>query len=362
MTAEELWEKLHENPELSNEEHRTKEILRQFLSEETDAAVRDGSAYVTALHEESAPETIAVRADMDAIPRPDGTPFHGCGHDGHMAMACAAAQRISGKRVGKNVLFLFQPAEEIGTGARACFPVFSGKRIGRILGLHNIPGEPLGEVLITGGTFADASLGLTISMKGRQSHAAYPENGINPAFALADLVGRLPGISSAGNFSGFVLSTVVSLRVGEKNFGISAGEGELCLTLRAERTEDLGKLKDAVLSAAEKSAVSACGPERAAELEIRSSVQDEFPATENTPEDAERALRALRTDGVPVKLLEQPMRWSEDFGCFRERTRAFFFGIGSGEKQCGLHTEEYVFPKKLIPEGAAVWEKMIRIF
>lgn len=362
MTAEELWEELHRNPERSNQEQKTKKILSAFLEQETDAAVSDAGAYLCAFHDEHAERTIAVRAEMDAIPRADGTLFHGCGHDGHMAMACAATARISGKRTGKNVLFLFQPAEEIGTGARACFPVFSERKIDRILGLHNIPGKPLGEVLLTRGTFADASLGLTISIKGKQSHAAYPENGINPVFALADIVSKLSGITSGGGFSGFVLVTVISLRAGEKNFGISAGEGELCLTLRAEKTEDLKKLERAVTQQVTDSVVSAYGPVRAAGIETRFSIQEEFAATENVPEDAERVYAALCADGVDVRYLDAPMRWSEDFGCFGEKTKIFFFGLGSGEKQCGLHTEHYVFPKELIHAGAAVWEKMIRIF
>ena len=127
MTAEELWEKLHENPELSNEEHRTKEILRQFLSEETDAAVRDGSAYVTALHEEGAPETIAVRADMDAIPRPDGTPFHGCGHDGHMAMRARPRSGFPERGSERMSSFSFSRPRRSGRARARAFPFFPGR-------------------------------------------------------------------------------------------------------------------------------------------------------------------------------------------------------------------------------------------
>lgn len=363
MTMEDLWETLHQHAELSNCEKDTKKILKEYLATETDVQVFDRGPFLYALHDENAEHTVAVRADMDAIPGRDGKPFHGCGHDGHMAMACGAAKRISGRKTGKNVIFLFQPAEEIGSGARTCFPLFSERRIDCMLGLHNIPGKPLGEVLLRKGTFADASLGLTITMRGKQSHAACPEQGLNPGFVMADVITKLGTLTRKEDYEGFVLATLVYARAGEKNFGISAGDAELCLTLRAERTGDLEKLREAVLVEAR---ISAAVEEAARSLrggiEIGYAVQDEFPATQNDPADAARVWDAFHADGLPVSYLDAPMRWSEDFGCYREKTHTFFFGIGSGEDCCGLHTDSYVFPKALIPRGAEVWEKMIGLF
>jgi amidohydrolase len=355
MTIEELWRKLHACPEASGQEKETKRILQEYLEAETDLEVKEEGPYLFGVHEEHAPVTVGVRADMDAIRRPDGRLFHGCGHDGHMAMACGAARRISGQKLGKNVVFLFQPAEEDGQGARMCFPLFEKRHIDILLGLHNIPGFPLGQILLSAGTFADASLGLSILFHGRQSHAAYPEDGANPAGAMASLIGDFPWMEHSRLFQGKVMITVICVRLGEENFGISAGEGKLDLTLRAENTRDLQELKNRVLNKAQEYAENNG-------ITLASGEQDVFPATVNQAQDSEFVLQALRAQGQDARMLGEPMRWSEDFGQYSQKVNTFFFGLGSGEDHAGLHTEGYVFPEALIARGSEVWDTMIRLF
>ena len=358
MKIEELWETLHASPEFSGQEVKTKEILKKYLEKETDCKVVDRGDYMYAVHDEHAGHTVAVRADIDAIHNPEGCAFHGCGHDGHMAMACGCAHNISHKRVGKNVVFLFQPAEETGAGALQCMPFFDEVKPEMILGLHNIPAFPMGQVLLSKDTFCDASLGLTIAMQGQQSHAACPEQGINPGFALADLIGHMEEITNKIRNSGPALSTLIYARVGEKNFGINAGEGEACFTLRARKTEVLDQLTDAFKKEAEKDA------EKYGHGAIRCCFkeQDKFPAVVNEAEDAEMVYAAFRKAGMDTAYLEAPMRWSEDFGNYRSVCHSFFFGLGSGINQPGIHTPDYVFPEELLAAGAEVWEKMISLF
>lgn len=360
MDIRDLFSNLHENPEFSGKEKKTTAILKKYLEENTDLVLKDLGTFFYGIHDEGAERTIAIRADIDAIHRSNGNAYHGCGHDGHASMAAEAARLISGKKIGKNVIFLFQPAEENGEGAKTCFPLFEHENIDLILGLHNIPGYPLGEILLTKETFADASLGLTLSLSGAQSHAGCPEEGTNPGFAISDLVCKLSDIEKYSIYEKPVLSTLICVDVGEPNFGINAGNGELCLTLRARTTKDLAVFTNTVIEEMKKSIEKCYSEEQRQNITLETKIQDEFPATENNPKEAEHIYETLKSLGFRTRFLDKPMRWSEDFGNYRSRCKSFFFGLGSGENHPGLHTEEYVFPTELLEKGAETWVEIIK--
>jgi amidohydrolase len=180
---------LHAHAERSNQETKTRAIIKDFLKTQTDTRIEDRGSWLYAVHEEEgAKETLVFRADHDAIVNSHGTVYHGCGHDGHTAMLAGCAQALSGQRLGKNIVYLFQPAEENGTGAALCTPLFSEYRVDAVYGLHNMPGVEKNLLLARPGTMQYASEGLTLDFLGKQSHASQPENGINPAFAVAKLM------------------------------------------------------------------------------------------------------------------------------------------------------------------------------
>ena len=340
--ARRLREELHGCPELSGQERKTQEVLKAFLRENTtlELVEREGWFYAAHREGEGLPN-VAWRCDMDAIPGEEG-PYHGCGHDGHCAAAAGLALLAEGKTLGRNLFFLFQPAEETGEGARRCLPFLQEEGIGRIFGFHNIPGFPLGAVLCREGTFACASRGLTIRLTGKQSHAAYPELGTNPAFLAAGLLEGLPALLAPERWKGLVLATVVQVAVGEKAFGVSAGEGEVSLTLRAHLGEELEQLQEEI-----QAYVTREGARQG--IASRFVVQDAFPHTASTPALEARLEDAWRRKGLQVLPLEEPMRWSEDFGWYLGQVPGVFFGIGAGEACPGLHTPDYSFPDELLP-------------
>lgn len=172
-----LRQALHQCPERSDQEHETIEKLKLFLQKNTTLELHPKDGWFYALHrEEQATQTIAVRADMDAIENSHGQLFHGCGHDGHSAILAGLGLALEGQTWGKNVCLVFQPGEETGTGGkRVCRELFQELRPDFMLGCHNIPGKPLGTVLLRENTFACASMGLSLDVTGQQSHAAYPE-------------------------------------------------------------------------------------------------------------------------------------------------------------------------------------------
>lgn len=340
---------LHECAELSGQEVRTKALLREFLKEHTSLELRPcGEGFYAALRSENPVKpAIALRADYDALAKPDGTVSHMCGHDGHAAALCGAAWMAQNRDFGRDIFFLFQPAEETGEGAAPCCELFERETVGEIYGAHNLPGWPLGKVVTREGTFACASRGVTLRFIGKPTHAAYPENGISPATAVGQLLCAVPELSAPELYSGMTLCTVIGAHMGEKAFGAAAEAAEVWLTLRGEHDADLNKLHESVLRMAEMLAME-CG------LGFYHEVQDVFPATENDPECANLLLQLC--DGME---LQEPMRWSEDFGHYLNVCKGAFFGIGAGEDYPPLHTEHYEYPDALLEPAMEVFLKLM---
>ncbi len=347
--AEALRKVLHGMPERSGCETRTRETLQAFLRRESDLEITDCGRWFYAVHrEDPAAESIALRADMDAVTGADGTPWHGCGHDGHMAVMAALAAATAGKKLGRNVCFLFQHAEETGAGGAECCALFERERIDSIYGFHNCPGFPAGAVLLLHDTFACASRGLILRFEGSQTHAAYPENGKNPVFPMAALFSRWQELTDPAAYRGLTMATPIYMTAGARAFGVAAGSGELGFTLRAWYDGDLEKLARGFENSARRLAAEAG-------IGLSLEEQDVFPATVNDPGLYKRLETAAAQAGLPCLTPEEPFRWSEDFGHYGSRCPAFFCGIGGGEGAAGLHTPAYRW-------NAAVTEAALRLF
>ena len=145
---------------------------------------------------------------------------------------------------------------------------------------------------------------MILRFSGQQSHAAYPETGCNPASVLSALVSELDvltqNIEQTGD--GMVLSTVVGMLVGGRNFGVSPGEGELCLTIRAHYESDLMRLADSISARAR-----ALCDNRGIRLDI--SYLDIFPDTTNNRTFVQSLRALLKDTDIPHMTLSDPMRW-----------------------------------------------------
>ena len=349
---------LHEMPELSGEERSTQAFIKEFLKEHTSLRTVDRGAWLYAAHDEGAEKTVVVRADHDAVPVSTGAK-HLCGHDGHTAALLGLALLIEAKKLGKNVILLFQHAEENGAGAAECCEIFSDERLtrvnARVIGCHNIPGEPMGMALLREGTFACASCGADITLKGSPTHAAYPENGTNPTAAAARLALEIPDIAAGigKKYGCMALATIVGMRTGERAFGVAASDASLWVTLRAEKAEAFEELNARVDESVKK---------YASDERLNYSVErlDVFPSTENDPVLLEDVETALKESGAAYKYLAEPFRWSEDFGHYGAFAPACFFGVGSGEDTAPLHTEAYEYPDRLATVTAELLLNIIK--
>ena len=350
-----LRQRLHACPEVSGQEARTRAVLAAFLAEHTTLSVRDMGGWLLAEHfEGEGLPSVGFRADTDALPVPGGAD-HRCGHDGHSAILCGLALLLEGRRVGKNVFLIFQGAEETGEGAKRVRDTWPGLRsLSALYALHNIPGHPFGAVLMREGCFACASCGHVVHLRGKPAHAAYPADGINPTEILCRLALQVPHMIEdilAGD-ERLLMRTIVGLLCGGEDFGIAAGDGRLNQTLRGHREADIRELIRRIEAEA-KAQAAAAG--MTCEFEIR----DAFPDTTNDPALFADALNRFRQAGLQVRLLSEPMRWSEDCGWLLREVPGVYFGIGAGERCPGLHTEGYAFDDALIAPALRALEALV---
>lgn len=352
-----LRHRLHMHPELSMKETWTKLTLMEFLKENTKLVVADRGRWFYAYYDcqKEGAEAIAFRADFDALPMEEkpGLPYgskipgvcHKCGHDGHSAALAGLALEVDQSGAEKSVFFIFQHGEEVGGGGAECAKLLAEKGIFRVFAFHNMSGFPRHSILVKPGVVQCTSKGLTVHMKGRPAHASQPEDGKNPAAALAELVLYQEQQNQQNACEGFALGTVVHMTAGSKNFGIAAAEGEVSLTLRADYEKDMELLEDGFREYAAKLA-------REQGLEISFEESDFFPETDNDPEAVGLVRQAAKKLGFPVIEMERPFRASEDFGYYLKECPGAIFYIGNGEAYPQIHTADYDFPDEIL--GTAV--------
>lgn len=359
-----LRHELHAHPELSMHESWTKAHLMDFLRAHTKLELHDMDTWFYALYRagEDRP-SIAFRADFDALPieePSDLLPYsscipgvsHKCGHDGHSAALAAFALELEQRGADKNVYLVFQPAEEIGSGGQACAEELERLGVSEVFAVHNLPGLRLGAVAAPSGVAQFASTGMILTFEGAKSHACYPENGRNPAYAISELVLALGGLTRAGRYRGMTLITVIAVQVGERAFGTSAGHGELMLTVRAAHGDELKDLLSSIETLARHKAETHG-------LTLSVSYEDTFPDTYNHPAEAEKVIRAAERCGVPVEELREPFRASEDFGWYTKRIPGAIFYVGAGEDHAPIHTREYDFPDEIIPTIVKIYTELL---
>lgn len=361
---------LHSRPELSGEEKETarhvESALREFEPTKIVRHVGGHGLLAEYVFAEEGP-TLLFRADMDAVAMDEPADLcphhslrpgvaHKCGHDGHTAILLRLAQRLRETPLRRGrALLLFQPAEETGAGARAVLEEgeLNDYRIDKAFALHNIPGAPLGSVLCRTGSFTCAVTSVAITLTGRPSHAAEPQNGVNPGAAAADIVREtLLWNQPDKTREDYFLATLVEIRVGEEAYGVSAGEGVIRFTLRAKTDRVLQER----LRRLETLVGEAC--QRTTGLRHSITRMEPFSASENDDSCVALVREAARQEGLPYREAEQPFSWGEDFGLFTQHYPGALFGLGAGENCPPLHSPLYDFPDELIETGASLFHRI----
>ncbi|MER8653755.1 amidohydrolase [Mesorhizobium sp. M0847] len=362
--------KLHQQPEISNEEEKTAKEVVGFLADTGPDKVLTGLGGhgVAAVYDSGqAGPTVLFRSEIDALPIEELSGVehasqvpgksHMCGHDGHTAILAALGRQLGRERPARGrVVLMFQPAEETGNGAAG---VVADPRFGEIapdfaFSLHNLPGVPFGEVRLKPGVVNCASRGIRIVLDGKTAHSSMPETGVSPMLAVSELMPLLPALGR-GTFADddFSMVTVTHATMGEAVFGIAPAHAEVWATLRTRRDERMAEL----VAAAEALATRIAAEHH---LSVRCDYHEIFVASVNAPDAVEHLNRALDEEGVARSEEALPMRASEDFGIFGHKAKSAMFFLGAGERTPSLHNPDYDFPDDLIPIGSKIFMRTAR--
>lgn len=371
---------LHQNPELSNQEKSTAELickkLRKFAP---DKIIRNlgGNGLAAFFKGKKNGKKILLRCELDALPLYEKNDVsyrsskeniaHLCGHDGHMAILLGVAEKLAKNRSSKGtVILLFQPAEETGEGAEKILQEDKFQKINPdfVFALHNLPGYPKNSIVIRKNIFASASKGLEIKIFGKTAHAAEPEKGKTPVLAVSEileklsLLGKNPFIqtiqkNSSNDFQNFTLLTIIHALVGNIAYGTTPGYAEIRATLRSYQENDLQKLSEKALEIIRK--VS-----KKNKLEFSFAWKEKFPNTKNDWDATKKVIDSAEKLHLDLIRPENPFRWSEDFGHFTHKFKGALFGLGAGKDHPELHHPNYDFPDEIIETGIQIFGQIIQ--
>jgi amidohydrolase len=361
---------LHQHPELSGLEFRTAEKIIEFLKKYNPSEIIHpiGKTGVIAVFKgKNTGSKTLFRCELDALPIHEINEFdhkssvegisHKCGHDGHMAILCGVATLLSDATTFSGTIYLlFQPAEENGEGAKTVLKdaLFQNIIPDFVFALHNLPGFPFGQIVVKNQTFSCAVNSMIIALSGKTSHAAEPENGINPALAISELVTAFnQKIQADLSKDSFCLITPVYINMGSKAYGVSAGYGEIHFTVRSNSNKNMDKIEADLVQL-----VTEIAETHQLLLEINWTQQ--FRANENNFEAVTFIKNAAKANHFKITEKETPFSWGEDFGLFTEHFAGAMFGLGSGENIPALHNPDYDFPDELIPFGAKMFYEIIK--
>ena len=356
---------LPRKPELSGREDSTAAAIQDHITAYLPDNLITGLGGRGVAAEFKGPESgprILLRCDMDALPINENldVPYssvtagvsHKCGHDGHTAILMGVAARLHEHPPARGaVVLLFQPAEETGEGASRVITDSKFKDIEPdfVFALHNLPGFPLGSIVLKSGAFSSASIGIRIELTGASSHASEPQKGSSPALATAKIIEAFTGYSQpSASKSDASKLTLTHVRVGSENYGTSPGEGCILAVLRTCTTEGMMYFSRKVEETARTIALNN-------KLDCRISWTDEVPVTEKSPKAVNVIRSAAGNLGLIIVQPDTPFPWSEDFGHFTMKFPGALFGIGAGTDTPALHSPEYDFPDELIPLGADIF-------
>ncbi|MGD9865252.1 MAG: M20 aminoacylase family protein [Pseudodonghicola sp.] len=360
MTA---WRRdFHANPELLYDTHRTAGIvaekLREFGCDEVVEGI--GQTGVVGVINGRAPGkmVIGLRADMDALPIKETTGLphaskvegrmHACGHDGHTAMLLGAAKCLAETRnfAGKAVL-IFQPAEEGGAGGKAMCDdgLMDRWKIDEVYALHNSPRLPIGSFGTRQGPFLAAGDTFELRLRGRGTHAAYPQSGIDTMLVAAMLIVGLQGIVSRNSDPNHALVvSVTQLTSDSEAVNVIPQTVTLRGTARA-----LDRAEQDMAEARIKQTAEGIAAAYGAEVEVEYTRR--YPLLINSPEQTAAGIAAARAiSGACAEL--PPSMGSEDFAFLLQERPGAFMMVGNGDS-APLHNPDYEFNDEAMPYGSS---------
>jgi amidohydrolase len=373
-----LRHRLHAIPELSDEEYKTAALIREELTRACIPFTTGGPEVPTttvALIGDPARPCVALRADIDALPVEEQTAasyasvhpgrMHACGHDGHAAILLGTALllRHCAAELPVCVKLIWQPAEEIGGGARRL--VRAGVLDGRwgppvraIFGLHGWPTLPMGTVSTKPGPLFAATDSFAATFVGRGCHGAFPHRGRDPIVAACEVVLNLqqcvsreldpaePGLVTVGTVHGGSAVNIIP------------NSARITGTVRTLTAEPRRLFRESIER-------RCAGIASAQGCRLEFEWTEGYPATTNDAAMAEycavAAKQALGADRIVA--VARPSMAGEDFAFYLEKVPGCFFLLGvcpaGQDSYHSLHSSRYDFPDAALEAGIRIFLSLV---
>lgn len=352
---------LHEHPELSMQEYETTEFIASFLKELNITYERPIDTGVIGYLEGNSNQTIAYRADIDALPIQEANDIsfkskndqvmHACGHDGHTTALMLFAKRCKSLydqgKLPHNVVFIFQPSEETEAGANQLIKsnVFEKYNINKIFGIHIMPFEDVGTVAFKNDEITASATEYRFYLNGLSSHVASKEKGKAASEALMHVLTQVSQIQQF-HLNGLNRNIV---HIGQFNVGEAINtvpqNGYLEGTIRTYDVLDLQIVKEQMQKIAD-------SVELLYGVTCEVKFAEGYPPTMNDALLNEEVKSALSHVGLKLHELEKPYLFGEDFSFYKSLAPSYFvfFGTKNVEKDYvyGLHTNRLNFDEEVL--------------
>jgi amidohydrolase len=364
---------IHMHPELMFEEVETAKLVSAWL-EKFGLEVKTGWAktgVVGLLPGGQKGKTVAIRADMDALPLEEATqvPYaskikgkmHACGHDAHVTILLGVAKFFSSVReqVKGNIKWIFQPAEEGGGGGRVMVEegVLENPKVDAIFGAHVFPDLPMGKVGIHEREGLAATDRFRIKIQGKGGHGAYPQLSKDPILAAGHLITQIHSIVSR-NINPLDRAVVSLGRVmGGTAFNIIPDEVELWGTVRSLSPHVREKLKSRLEQTTQ-------GVARSFDMDYQYEFEYGYPALVNDPQMS-HLVAAACAHGIGKENVEfiNPSMGGEDFAYYLQKVPGSFFRLGCRNEKKGIihsfHNSLFNIDEDVLPFGVEMFVRII---
>jgi amidohydrolase len=360
---------LHAHPELMFDTHRTAGIvadkLAAFGCDQIKTGIgRTGVVGVIKGKTDTSGRVIGLRADMDALPILEATgleyasqvagKMHACGHDGHTSMLLGAAQYLAETRnFDGTCVVIFQPAEEGGGGGREMVNdgIMEEFGIQEVYGMHNWPGQPLGQFAIRSGPFFAAADHLTITVRGKGGHAAKPQETVDTTVMGSHIVLALQTIASRNvDPVEQVVVSITSFETESNAFNVIPSTVTLKGTVRTLNL-DVQDLAEKRISEIAQGIAAAMGGE------VDVNYERNYPVMINHDEQTEFAAQVATK--IAGSCDEAPLiMGGEDFAFLLNARPGAYILVGNGDT-APVHHPEYNFDDEAIPAGCSWWAGII---
>jgi amidohydrolase len=339
-----FFREMHQHPELSKNEYQTQARIKSMLETyDIPYDITADTGVIARINKTSTGPSIAIRADIDALPITEETnlPYqsihdgimHACGHDAHTAIALGVAILLNNRKdqLQGSVHIIFQPDEEVSAGAKKIVEEGQLDGVDTIIGLHVMPYLEVGEIEVRTGTLNASTCSVTIDIKGQAAHAAYPDQGIDAIVIAGEVINALQSIISR---------RVSPLEPAVLSFGIIQGGTKAnILAQNVQLTGTLRTIQDTTKEQIKKHITSICnGIADAHGTVIKATFSDGYPPLINDEELVSEIVDAAIESPLITNLCHKldPSMGAEDFGYYQQDRKGAFYHLGCGNKKKGL--------------------------